>query len=275
MDTSETYEIVVVNYGRRQTVTSEVYLHYGLYGDADEPIGMDYYVWVVRNAHRTIVVDTGFSAHGGEVRGRDTLIAPPDAFDALGIDPASAPTVVITHAHYDHIGNLDHFPASPIVMARAEWEFWSGPHAHRALFHHSVEDAELAELRAAVDAGRVTLFDEHVDLAPGIRVERVGGHTPGQSVVRVATRDGVVLLASDAVHYFDELDLERPFAHMADLPRSYEAFDAIRAWRRDGEIVDVVSGHDPRSREQGEPITAGPLAGLATTIGALAVEAAR
>lgn len=273
MDTPETYEIVIVNYGRRQTVKSEVYLNYGLYREADEPIGMDYYVWVIRNANRTVVVDTGFSEHGGASRGRDTLIRPAEAFAALGVDPAAS-TVVITHAHYDHIGNLDAFPEAPIVMARAEWEFWSGPHAHRALFHHSVEDVELDTLRSAVEAGRVTFFEDALALAPGIDLVRVGGHTPGQSVVRVATDRGTVLLASDAVHYFEELDEDRPFAHMADLPESYDAFDLIRSWRGSGEVIEVISGHDPASRQQGEPV-AGALAGLATTVGRLPVGSAR
>jgi glyoxylase-like metal-dependent hydrolase (beta-lactamase superfamily II) len=266
---TDPYEIVLVNYGRRQTVKSEVFLNFAVYREADEPIGMDYFFWVIRNRSTTVVVDIGFSTRGGSTRGRDMLIEPLDALAALGISPVDAPTVVVTHAHYDHIGNLAALPRSPIVMAEQEWDFWGGDHRSRPLFHHSIEEEELAALEAAIDEGRVTLFQDRITLAPGIEVICVGGHTPGQSVVKVTTRDGVVLLGADAVHYDEELERDRPFAHVASVAGTYEALDLIRAWREAGEIALVVSGHDPAARELGVPVTTGPLAGLARIIAPL------
>ena len=268
-----TYEIVIVNYGRRPAMKSEVFLNYSVYGEPDSQVGMDYYLWVIRNADTTVVVDTGFSRAGGESRGRDLLIEPVAALAALGIEPSDAPPVVVTHAHYDHIGNLAAFDRSPIVMAGAEWGFWSGSHRRRPLFHHSIEEIELAELAAAIEAGRVTLFQDSTTVAPGVEVIRVGGHTPGQSVVKVPTSTGVVLLASDAVHYDEELELDRPFAHLADVAGTYEALDQIRDWRATGAVSLVVSGHDPAARAIGAPIMTGPLAGLAATIAPLGAPA--
>ncbi|WP_307795591.1 N-acyl homoserine lactonase family protein [Actinacidiphila acididurans] len=240
-----TYEVVVVRYGTRRTVRSEVFLNYSLYGEPDAPIGMDYFFWIVRDEQRTFVVDTGFSRAGGANRARTTLIEPVEAFRALGVDAADAPTVIVTHAHYDHIGNLDHFDRSPVVVARSEVDFWAGPHSRRTQFHHSVEDAELAELAAVVDSGRAVLFDERITVADGIEVIRVGGHTPGQSVVRVATADGPVLLASDALHYYEESEKAMPFVSVADLVEMYDGFDTIDAMSASGAVAHVVSGHDP------------------------------
>ena len=70
------YQVTIVKYGTRQTTRGDVFLNYHLYGEPDGPIGMDYFFWVVRNAERTIVVDTGFSAAGGANRKRTTLIEP-------------------------------------------------------------------------------------------------------------------------------------------------------------------------------------------------------
>src|SRR6185369_2522825 len=190
MSPADRYQVTIVKYGTRRTVRSDVYLNYHVYGEPDGPIGMDYFFWLVRNADRTIVVDTGFSAAGGARRNRTTLLDPGAALDALGVDRAAAPPVVVTHAHYDHIGNLGLFPASPLVVAAAEYAFWTGPYADRPLLHHSVEDAELAHLRQASRDGRVRAFEDEVELAPGVRVLRVGGHTPGQSVVLVDTGEG-------------------------------------------------------------------------------------
>jgi glyoxylase-like metal-dependent hydrolase (beta-lactamase superfamily II) len=243
------YEVVVVRYGTRQTVRSEVFLNYSLYGEPDAPIAMDYFFWVVRNDQHTFVVDTGFSRAGGANRGRTTLIDPVEAFRALDVRAADAPTVIVTHAHYDHIGNLDHFDRSQVVVARAEAEFWAGPRSRHVQFHHSVEDAELAELAAVVDSGRAVLFDERITVADGIEVIRVGGHTPGQCVVRVATANGPVLLASDALHYYEEGEKAMPFVSVADLVAMYAGFETIDAMAAGGG-ASVVSGHDPATLDR-------------------------
>ena len=119
--------------------------------------------------------------------------------------------LVVSHAHYDHIGNLDRLPAAEVVMTRRELEFWTGPHAGRVQFAHSTEAAELATLAHARDAGRVTTFDGHLDLGGGVELIEVGGHTPGQLVALAPVAGGRAVLAADALHFYDELDRDRPF----------------------------------------------------------------
>ena len=239
------YQVTIVKYGTRSTVKSDVYLNYQLYRQDDSPIEMDYFFWVVKNAERTVVVDTGFSRHGGEVRGRTLLADVSDLFEYFGVDPSQAPAIVLTHAHYDHAGNLNSFPSSKVFMADQEFEFWSSRHAQRTMFHHSVEDDELAYLNQVKKEGRLTLFDDRLEIAPGIEALVVGGHTPGQSVVKVQTEEGVVLLASDAIHYYEEYERDMLFMSVADLVAMYEGFDRIRDMVRSGEVEHLVSGHDP------------------------------
>ena len=174
---------------------------------------------------------------------------------------------MITHAHYDHAGNLDLFPRSRVIMSGAEHEFWSGPMAERRQFKHSSEDEDLAQIAAAAAEARLVTFSGRLELAPGVELIEVGGHTPGQSVVKVATDEGAVLLASDAIHYYEEYEDDLPFMFVADLPGMYSAFDTIHEMESSGEIQHLVSGHDPDTLNRFTPVTTGRLAGIAATIG--------
>lgn len=264
--TADTYQVLIARYGHRDTVRSEVFLNYHLHSQPDGPIGMDYFVWIARNTDRTVLIDTGFSQRGGDRRQRRTLLAVPELYRQLDVRPDDRPAVVVTHAHYDHIGNLEHFPNSKIIMSRREYEFWTSPLARRTLFHHSVEDDELETLRQAVADDRVKFFSGATMAAPGIEVVEVGGHTPGQCVVKVATDEGTVLLAADAVHYYEELEADFPFSSVADLVGMYTAFDRIRGWIMAGEVAHLVAGHDPGTLHRFTPVT-GPLSGSVSTIG--------
>ena len=265
---AEQYEVVIVQYGTREGHRAEVYLNYGVYGQPDGPIGMDYFVWVLRGRHRTILVDTGFSPAGGANRNRTFVRSLPEIYAALGIDTAAEQTIVVTHAHYDHIGNLDLFPKARIVMSEAEYDFWASGMRERAQFAWSTEVEELDGLAAARAEGRVELFSGARELAPGVELIEVGGHTPGQLIVRVATSEGHALVASDALHYYEEYEADMPFAYVADLPAMYAGFDRIRELVESGDVVHLVSGHDPDTLDRFRRVEEGPLAGIAATIGA-------
>jgi glyoxylase-like metal-dependent hydrolase (beta-lactamase superfamily II) len=241
------YEVLAVRYGSRIATKAESYLNYHVYGEPDASFGMDYYFWVVRGDGRTVVVDCGFGEEAGRRRGRTMLVDPAVALSALGVDPAAVDQLVVTHAHYDHIGNLQLFPNAEIVVARREYDFWTGPYAGRLQFAHSTEADELARLAAAREDGRLRLVDDTLDLAPGIELVVVGGHTPGQMVAQVAvgggTAGGAVILAADALHFYEELERDRPFFVVADLADMYRGFDVLREMSQDpGRLL--VAGHD-------------------------------
>ena len=250
------YEVLAVRYATRETRTPEVYLNHHMYPDAaDEPLVMDYFFWVVRGAGRCIVVDTGFTPEVGAARGRVTTTPVPDGLRAVGVDPEQVDTVVITHGHYDHTGHTHLFPRATVVISARELDFWTGPVARRHLFGASAEWGDIAALQELDRAGRVQRMAGVKDVAPGVTVLEVGGHTVGQLVVLVSGGDGEVLLASDAAHYYDEVTLDRPFVIVHDLERMYQAFDVLSDLdRRSG--LSLVAGHDPLVLERFPAISA-------------------
>jgi len=258
-------EVLAVRHGTLETTRAHQYLNYDVYGEADAPMRLDYYFWIIRSEAGIVLVDTGFSAEAARRRGREVLVDVPDALRTLGIDADTPVDLVLTHAHYDHAGNLDAVPNARVFVARAELEFWTSPTAQTVNFQSVMEDADLAALATARAEGRVTLVDGVHDLAPGVRLIPMPGHTPGQLIVTVATSRGTIVLASDAVHFEEELERDMPFRHTTDLVGLHEGFALLRRWRAEGSVIDVISGHDPATMRRFPPLP-GPLAAHAVIV---------
>lgn len=238
------YEVLAVRYATRDTTRSDCFHRYHSYGEPDGPQRMDYFFWVLRDGRRTVLVDTGFAPAVGVRRGRTCLVPPVEALARLGIVPESVSQVVLTHLHYDHVGNVAAFPHAELVVSRRELDFWTGPFAERAQFAQIVEPAEIDRVAAARREGRVRCLEGDETIGPGIEALVVGGHSPGQLVLVIAGRAGPVVLATDALHFYEELDLDRPFEIVADLEQMYRAFDTLRSLAgRPGAVL--VAGHDP------------------------------
>lgn len=259
---ADQYEVLALRYGTATTRRSEVFHRYRLYGEPDKEMTIDFYLWVLRNPHRTIVVDTGFQPAAGARRGRQTLRAPAMLLADVGIDPATVDRVVLTHLHYDHTGNTAQFPRAQFLVDSRELEFWTtSPTAGRLLFAHSVEPTEIDQLRQLDRHNRVERLGPTTVIAPGVQSRRIGGHTPGQQIVQVRTDHGEVVLASDALHFYEELDRDRPFAVVCDLDEMYRGYDTLRELAaRPG--TDIVAGHDPLVLQRFAPIDGSPGAGV-------------
>lgn len=259
------YEVVIVRYGTRRTRRSDAFLNYHFYDTPDDEFNLDYFFWVLRGRDRTILVDTGFSPEAGRMRNRTMVLQPVEALRALGVDPAGQHEVIATHAHYDHIGNVRELPNSGVLMSRREYEFWTSDIAKRHQFAYFSERSEIDELVAAERAGRLRFVGDGDQPAAGVTILELGGHTPGQLAVAVETAEGPVLLASDAVHFYEELEHDMPFISVADLPAMYAGFDTIRDLLG-ARPHHLVTGHDASTLQRFRRLP-GELAEHAAVIG--------
>jgi len=234
------YELHAIKYGHHDRNRPVNFLG----GDPhDVPMPMDYFVWLARSAERTFVIDTGFSPAGADERGRTLVRLPSEGLALLGVDAARVEDVIVTHLHYDHIGNFDLFPRARFHLQDREMAFATGRYMCLDCFRHSVDLPNVLDMVKAVYAGRVEFVDGDAEIAPGISVHLVGGHTPGLQSVRVHTARGWVVVASDAAHYYENMEARRPFSTVFDVGAM------IDGWKRLRTLADsadhVVPGHDP------------------------------
>ncbi len=254
------YTVYAVKYAQRQARRPDHFIG----GDPhDEPMDMDYFVWAVVGDDRTWVVDTGFDRLDAERRNRDLVRSVTDGLAVIGVDAASVDDVILTHLHYDHVGGFAQFPAARFHLQDREMAFATGRYMTEGALNHAFTADHVADLVHLVHRNRVVFHDGDAELATGLSVHLVGGHTMGLQVVRVATSIGWVVLASDASHYYENMTAGRPF------PIVYDLGDMLDGYRRCRQLATdpayVVPGHDPLVLERYPP-AAPDLAGVAARL---------
>lgn len=204
---------------------------------------IDFYVWVVVGGGRTLVVDTGFDQKAAAKRERTIVFPVEEGLRALGIAPEAVSDVVLTHLHWDHAGNHDLFPNARYHVQDREMAYGTGRCMCHAFLRRPFEADDVTALVRRVFAGRVAFHDGPGEIAPGITVHLVGGHSKGLQVVRVKTARGPVILASDASHYYANIEQDRPFSLIVDTEAALDAFRLIRGLAPSP--GHIVPGHDP------------------------------
>ena len=241
MSTPETYEILALKYATQDARTRrDNFMH-----DDDHAALMpiDYFIWVIRNKNRTILVDTGFDHAEAKSRGRVISLTPSEALANIGIDAAGIEQVVISHLHFDHAGTLHDYPNARFHLQEAEMAYATGRcMCDMALQKPFTADHVCAMVRN-VYSRRVEFHDGDAEIAPGITVHHLPGHSKGVQGVRVLTESGYVMVASDAAHFYENFEQRKPFSISVDVEatlRTYSRLEKLATSRR-----HVVPGHDP------------------------------
>lgn len=236
---TETYEVFALRYGWRDAIRREHFV--SEVPDPDAPMPMDYFVWVMRGPERTVLLDTGFKPAVGARRGRTSLRTASEALSMAGIDATDVRDIVISHLHYDHAGTIDAFPNARLHVQAQELDYVTSGKSEGRRGAFEVDD--VAEVLRAMYQDRVKLYNGSEQPWPGVSLHLVGGHTPGSQIVRVHTKRGWVVLAADAIHYYENMTRGIPFHGAYDVAGEIASFDTSRALADSEE--HIIPGHDP------------------------------
>jgi glyoxylase-like metal-dependent hydrolase (beta-lactamase superfamily II) len=237
---SDVYEVFAVRYAHHDRQSPENFL-FGDPHDILQPLA--YFVWVIRGPRGTFVVDTGFDQAMAEKRGRRIVRPVAEGLASIGVVADRVEHVIVTHLHYDHCGNHGLFPRAQYHLQDDEMAYATGRLMRHKVLRIPFEPDDVVAMVRKVFADRVIFHEDDWEMAPGITVHRIGGHSKGLQCVRVKTARGHVVLAADASHLYAHLTEARVFPVTYNVGDVLEGYDTLK--RLADSVDHIVPGHDP------------------------------
>ena len=219
----------------------------GLVQGADPARKMDIamVVWLIRGGGRNVLVDSGFYREQFFKRWNvKDFQKPSEAIAVAGLKPEDITDVIVTHMHWDHADGADLFGKARVWVQRDEYTYYSGEGWQNPRTHGGIDpDDVLSFVKMNMD-GRVSFVDgDAKEILPGITCYTGGKHTYASQYVGVNTAKGVVVLASDNVYLYENLDKHVPIAQSLDQESNLRAQDRMRKLAAEERLI--VPGHDP------------------------------
>lgn len=201
-------------------------------------------VWVLQGSSRIVLVDAGFHREKFVTQWKPAdFVTPAEALSEAGVTPESVTDVIVSHVHWDHADGIDLFPNARVWIQKAEYEHYVGPNGE-PLDTPAVTPEVAAVLAGMMRAGKVSLVDgDDREIIPGIRVYTGGKHTWESQYAGVKTKSGMVVIASDNMYLYENLEKRVPITQTLDAASNLRAQDRMRAIASKPELI--IPGHDP------------------------------
>lgn len=201
-------------------------------------------VWLMKGPDgRLVLLDAGFKRPDLIERWKPAgYVTPAAALERFGVRSEAVTDLIISHVHWDHLDGADLFPNAQIWIQRDEYEHHIDSTGRRLA--NAIDTADATMLHAMKLAGRVNLVDGDArEIIPGITVYTGGKHTFQSQYVGVTTAGGTVVLASDNVYLFENLEKHVPIAQTLDAASNLAAQERMTRIASSPRLI--VPGHDP------------------------------
>ena len=240
---SVTYEAYAVRFGILPAFSVA-----GLVAGAERSRTLDIpvMIWLLKGSNgRQVLIDSGFHHQKflDQWKPRD-FRTPAAAVEAAGVSPDAVTDIIISHAHWDHVDGVDLFPKATVWIQREEYQYYTGAAWQARTTHGGVDADDMHELLKINTEGRLRFVEgDDQEIIPGLRCYTGGKHTWASQYVSAKTEAGTVVLTSDNVYLYENLDTHAAIAQTLDAASNLKAQDRIRALASDPRLI--VPGHDP------------------------------
>ena len=208
-------------------------------------------VWLIRAGGRNILLDSGFHREKWlkEFSTADYL-RPDEAVKLAGVPPEDVTDIVVSHAHWDHMGGIDLFPKATVWIQRQEFAYYTGDAWQSGGKHGGIDPDDVKALVQRNTEGRLRLVDgDGVEILPGIRAYTGARHTFASQYIRVEG-DPPFVLASDNCYLYRNLAEHKASATFSEADQPANIRNQARMIELAGSADRVVPGHDPKQFEK-------------------------
>ena len=217
----------------------------------DEKTDIAMVVWLIRGGGRNVLFDSGFHR---EVWLKDfpttDYLRPDEAVRLAGLKPEDVTDIIISHAHWDHMGGIDLFPKAAVWIQKQEFAYYTGDAWQPGGRHGGIDPDDVKALVQLNTEGRLRLVDgDNVEILPGIRAYTGARHTFASQYIRVEG-DPSFVLASDNCYLYRNLAEHKASATFIEADQPANIKNQGRMIELAGSMDRVVPGHDPRQFER-------------------------
>jgi glyoxylase-like metal-dependent hydrolase (beta-lactamase superfamily II) len=203
-------------------------------------------IWVLKGVDgRIAIVDSGFhrDRYFTQFTVRD-YVKPSEAIAPLGIKPEDVTDLLLSHMHWDHAGGIDLFPKARVWVQKEEYDYYTGEAWQSARTHGGIDADDVQEIVRRNTDGKVSFVrgDDDTSLS-GITFGVGGKHTFASQFVVVSTRPHAIVIASDNMYLYENLDAHAPIAQTLDAGSNLRTQDRMKSLASEPRLL--VPGHDP------------------------------
>ena len=238
-----TYEVYALSYG--------VFPDYSISNlvagaDKNRKIDLQMMIWLIKGpGGKNILVDAG-CYHDKFVKGLGikSFIKPSETLAKLGMSPGDITDLIISHMHWDHSDGMDLFPNAKIWIQKDEYAYYTGAAWQPGGKSGGIDPDDVLTLVKLNTEHRVNLVDgDGQEIIDGIKVYTGGRHTFASQYVGVRATSGTVVIASDNMYLYENLQKHVPIAQTFDAASNLKAQDRMKQIASRPDLI--VPGHDP------------------------------
>src|SRR6202167_4504401 len=214
-------------------------------GPKDEKIDSVFVIWLIRGGGHNILFDSGFHhSQWFKYFPMKDYLRPDEAVKLAGVQPDAVTDIVISHAHWDHMGGIDLFPKANVWIQKEEYRYYTMEAWQPGGNHGGIDPEDVKQLLQLNTEGRIHLVDgDNVEIFPGIRTYTGARHTYASQYLRVDGNPPFVL-ASDNCYFYLNLSSHLASATFSDADHAAIIAAQSRMIDLAGSVDRVVPGHD-------------------------------